>query len=152
MENLIHSPAEDLQKAAASVEFVIWERMTTISRAYLTLCNVETGTEALQALAQVMLVARDLTEQIRVILDKWNCPPELIHNVGQYTQDNLDNLWNNCWHFYNRFLHAKTPAHKTKELTRLYYLIKDVAAIAEVTPANRYTDGFKRMKSFIEEF
>jgi hypothetical protein len=151
-ERVIANSTDDLLKAVQSVEFVIWQRMQTMSAAYSRLLNVQTSREALEALAEVMLLARDLEKQIRQILDTWGCPPELVKDIRQFTDNNLDNIFNNAMHFYNRFLHAATQEHKTKELTRLYYLLKHVAEVAEATPVDRYTDKVKRIKSDITDF
>jgi hypothetical protein len=143
-------PVDELLKNVQSVEQVIWDRMQMISLAYGTLLNVATGREALEALANIMLTARDLERQIRTILDACGCPPELVKDIRRFTDKNLDNIWNNAFHFYNRFLHAQTPSDKVKELTRLYYLLKDVAEVAQATRADRYATGVKGVKEVIQ--
>jgi hypothetical protein len=152
-------------KSVQSVEQVVAERIELISRAYMQLMNVGTSKEALECLGQIGLVSQDLERQIRRILDACGVPPQLIRKISpeqikkinekksdhDLSQDhNLDTIWNHAVYCYQRFLHAQTPEFKVKELTSLYYLLKDVAAIALETPADRYATGVKRVKEVIQ--
>jgi hypothetical protein len=149
---LIKPETTELVKRVESVDQLVQEYMTIISHAYSTLLNVTTGKEALESLGQIVLVGTDLGRQLKIILDKCGVPPELHKNINQFTQPNLDHIWNNCMHFYQRFLHAQNPDDKIKELTRFYNLLKDVVAVAVETKTERYTTGVKRIKSVTQEF
>jgi hypothetical protein len=148
---LIKPETAEILKNVQSVDQIVMERMTIICEAYGRLLNVSTGKEALEALGQIVLIGTDLERQLRIILDKCGVAPELNKNINQFTQPNLDHIWNNCFHFYNRFLHAENPNDKVKELTRLYHLLIDVVAVALETKTERYITGVKRIKSTIEE-
>jgi hypothetical protein len=150
--NLISTPAAEIVKRVVSVNHIVFERMEHMSRAYSTLLNVTTGKEVLESLAQIMIGAKDLAELIRAILDKCGCPPSLVKDPTKFAGKTLDHLWNNAYHFYNRFMHAQSPEDKVKELTRLYYFLKEVEEVALITKADHYTTGVKRKKEAIEEF
>jgi hypothetical protein len=152
-------------QVVVSVEQVVRERIDLITHAYNRLMNITTAKEALECLGQIGLVAQDLEKQLRLILNAANVPTEFIRRISpedikrinekksghELSQDhNLDTIWNHAMYCYQRFLHAPTPEFKMKELTSLYYLLKDVAAIALETPADRYTNSVKRVKSSVQ--
>lgn len=164
-DNSVSKAAGETVKSVQSVEQVVQERIELISRAYMALMNVTTSKEALECLGEVGLVATDLERQLRRILDACGVPPQLIRQITpeqikrinekksahDLSQDhNLDTIWNHAMYCYQRFLHAPTPEFKVKELTSLYYLLKDVAAIALETPADRYASGVKRVKEVVQ--
>jgi hypothetical protein len=132
-------------------EYVIGQRMELMSHAYVTLMNVSSPRETIEALGTIMSLSKELSGLIGRILHEWECPPGLIRPGNHFTEANLDNIWNSCHHFYNRFLHAPNKEQKIKELSRLYFLLLDVSEVAMVTKTERYTTGVKKVKSVIAE-
>jgi hypothetical protein len=157
--------AIEVVKHVISVDDIIEERMNLIANAYSELLNVTTAKVALEYLGQMTLVARELEEQLRKILDIAGCPVQLIRKitpeeikainnrpgVAEFSREhNLDTLWNHAVYCYQRFQHAPTPQAKILELTSLFYLIKNVEEIALVTPVDRYISKVKKVKATIE--
>lgn len=128
----------DAIKAVESIEFKVYQKIERLNQAFLILCNGPSLAQAKEALGDMRTTAADLEKTIRTILNTWQVPPALVTNVSRFTQDTLESKYLNLTQFYLRFLHAQSHQHKCVELTRLYYLIKDVAEISLVTKAERY--------------
>lgn len=128
----------DLVKAAQSAEFHIYRELEKMNSAFMTLFNQPTLEKAQACLKLLHLTGADLERYMREILIRWDIHPSLIRNVSKYTKDELNNRYLNLTQFYLRFLHAPSHEAKARNLTALYYLIKDVSELAEVTDAHAY--------------
>lgn len=132
----------ELVALAQSVEYKLFCDLDRINKAYMALCNAQRGTykEAREALSEMRASSRDMERQIKQILMVQTGQPEQVFTAKRLdalTQDNLDSKYMNAEHFYLRYLHCAAE-HKIKNLTSLYYLIRDVAELAEITPVYRY--------------
>jgi hypothetical protein len=130
-------PEADLLKAANSVEYKLFQYVDRINQALVGLLNCGDIENAKSHIKTIRLSARDLEKTVSLILQKWGCPPMKINNVGQRTQPTLDNQVLNMGQYYMRFAHARQQ-YKAQNLTAFYHLVKDVAAIAEVTAPEKY--------------
>ncbi len=130
-------PEEQLLNALNSVEYAVYRHIHNANQAYIFLTNAESYEQAQDNLKMLQLSTKDALKQIERVLYVWGCPTDKIINVNKYTQDNMDNLWINTMHFYRRFLSASRE-NKAKELTALYFLVRDLAAIAETVKAEAY--------------
>lgn len=139
----------DLVKAANSVEFAIWTHMERIRAGYTQLTNAQTAGDAKDALKNLKLSAADMERAIRDILYKWNCPVALVLDVNNQAAkmwrfDALSGLFANLSHYHLRFTHARGEteqdkmAAKVRELTSVYYLVKDLAECSLEIDPERY--------------
>jgi hypothetical protein len=123
---------DELIKAAQSVEYLVWVDIERIGKGYTELTNAASAEAAKTALKELKLSAADLEKKVREILYRWGAPDALILNLNKIalrisTVDALSGLYLNVQQFYLRFLHCKGQAAKVKNLTALYYLIRDLA-------------------------
>ncbi len=131
-------PESELLKAANSVEYKLFTFVDRINSSFAGLMNAKDLTTSKAMIKTIRLTAKDLERQIAKILQVWGCPPSQIQNVGTRTQPTLESQVLNMGQYYMRYAHAR-PKYKAQNLTAFYYLVKDVAAIAEVTAPEKYT-------------
>ena len=122
-----------------SIEYKLHLHLERIQKAYLELVNVQSLPDAKVRLAEMRSASSDMERQIRKILEVENIPFEQIRHVGEKLQ-NFDLIWMNCNQFYMRYAHCK-PEAKWKNLTALYYLIRDLALAAEAAAPEKYYRG-----------
>lgn len=125
-----------------SVEYRLFVHLKRIQDAYHQLINSQvngvTYSEALQFLKELQLASKDMTQAIREELNTNGIPPQEVRNVENKMQMfTIDYIFVCVTHYYQRLLHCPAE-HKLKNLSALFYLVKDLADISVETPISRF--------------
>jgi len=122
--------------------YTLFLHMQRISEAYLRLTNADTAEMAKTALKELRAAAGDCEKLIRNILHTNDCPDYLVLNVNKFAERNwtldvMSGYLVNASHYLARFIHTPSNEGKVKELTAMYYLIRDLSECAlEVNEEN----------------
>ena len=121
-----------------TVEYRIYCDIFNAQASYLQMINPLNKASADNHLKSLRRALNDALKYIKRVLYMWNSfPKDSIVNVNDKTLKSLDNLLMNSCHYWERLQHCP-PENNAKELTALYYLIKDASEIAEATKVERY--------------
>ena len=128
--------AEKLLDAINGPGYPIYQHQDRILNAYVALTNATTAEDAATALKELRASSADCEAVIRKALYEYNCPQALVVNINKFayrnwTLDVLSGLWCNARHYLARFIHSQGKEAKVKELTSLYFLVKDMAECAQ---------------------
>lgn len=135
---------DEVARLAGSTEVLIGSHMERIARGYIEVTNAKDAAGAATALKELKLASNDLERVIREVLANWSCPPPtLILNVNKaaerkWTLDALSGLFANAHHYSNRFIYARTKENKIRDLSSLYYLLRDLAECADSVKSEAY--------------
>jgi hypothetical protein len=136
-----------------SVEFQVQKRVKEqLSPAYMRLTNSMIAelnpAEAEQALKEMQLAAHDLATYIQGQLNKMSILKTDVRDLSAQHGKDPDFVFQNLIQFCNRFSFTPPPEPKdgkptrgddrARELTALYYLAKDFAAMMDAVPLERY--------------
>ncbi len=135
---------DEIARLAGSTEELLAGYMMRLGAAYVGLVNAQDAAAGATALKELRLAAVDLERVIREVLSNWQCPPAaLILNVNKkaernWTLDALSGLYVNCAHYAQRFIYARTKPNKIRDLSSLYYLVRDLAECAAEMKSETY--------------